>query len=407
MSCATRGSVNREGERRRWGWGRGAQRSPPALRRPGASWAVVSGRCWPSASAPILGADQQTMPTDLDGRSHAALPSHSRPTPPFRCPGPEDILPRMNPTLLLLAVATVDLGPLAPLRWAPSRSRVNGPADLLVLLRRASAGLRCPHCAGSHLQRWGRLGMRQRYRCVACGRTFNELSDTALHRLKRKDLWAAFCRCMVEGLTVRRAAQRLGIHRDTAFRWRHKLLRELLSGETYPLGPTVNIGESRVHGRSWLLLGLDDRGRAVGGAVGPRRADTTALWSLLGSRLERAVTLLTLEGRYAATARFAQLAGRWSQRRPVERAYDQRIEPIPRYAFRFRLWLKRFRGVADHYLDHYLAWFRLADRALWNGVCRPTHLAVPDPGSPSRTPRPYFDVEGRPVQPGSERRENG
>lgn len=220
--------------------------------------------------------------------------------------------------------------------------------------------------------------MRQRYRCRTCHRTFNEFTGTALHRLRRKDLWAEFCRCILDGATVRGAAQRLGVHRDTAFRWRHKLLRELRSGEAYPLGPTISIGESQVYRKMWILLALDDQGRSAGDAVGPIRADTAAVHALLEARLERRATLISADGAYGAPARYARTGGRrWVQRRPVDRRYDDRIEPIPRYASRFRTWLRRFRGVADHYLDHYLAWFRLADGRLWAGACRPPGREAP------------------------------
>ncbi len=47
------------------------------------------------------------------------------------------------------------------------------------------------------------------------------------------------------------------------------------------------------------------------------------------------------------------------------------------YLLRWKRWLRRFRGVATKYLDHYLVWFRLLDRLAgrpahglqWEGYC--------------------------------------
>lgn len=281
----------------------------------------------------------------------------------------------MNPSLLLLAAAAAE-GDLSRSPYVLPRPEAGVPlcpADLLVLLRRSGRVLHCPHCASSTLQRWGHLGLRQRYRCRGCDRTFNEFTGTALHRLKRKDLWLAFSRCILDGLTVRAGARRIGVHRNTAFRWRHKLLRELLAGETYSLGPLVGVGATFANRRVRLLLGLDDRGRAVAGRVERWRTDAAAVRAMLQDRLEPGATLLSVDGAHGATARFARAFGHpWIHRRAIQPEYDSRIEPIPWYGYRFRRWLRRFRGVADHYLDHYLAWFRLADGRVWRGVCRPS-----------------------------------
>src|SRR6476620_10226026 len=45
------------------------------------------------------------------------------------------------------------------------------------------AGVRCPHCAASHVVKQGRdeaEPQRQRYECRSCGRRFDDLTDTIL-----------------------------------------------------------------------------------------------------------------------------------------------------------------------------------------------------------------------------------
>lgn len=229
--------------------------------------------------------------------------------------------------------------------------------------------------------------MRQRYRCDGCGRTFSDFTGTALCGLRRADLWPEFCRCVLDGLTVRQAAARLGVHRDTAFRWRHRLLQELRAAETHPLGPIVRVGETAVYGRHWLLLALDDRARAGGGRVGGRRARAEDLDLLLEERFERRCLVVTTEGPFGAAARFADARGlSWQRRRPVDMDLDPMIEPISVYGRRFRWWLRRFRGVSGRYLDNYLAWFRLHDCSIWNGVL-PGPRRRQDPGVGLRVSR--------------------
>lgn len=84
-------------------------------------------------------------------------------------------------------------------------------------------GSRCPRCDGERVQKWGRFSGRQRYRCRDCGRTFSTFTGTPLHYLKRPELWRWFLWCHDGRLTVRAAGAALGVHKDTALRWRHRV----------------------------------------------------------------------------------------------------------------------------------------------------------------------------------------
>jgi transposase-like protein len=53
-------------------------------------------------------------------------------------------------------------------------------------------------------------------------KTFNSLKKTPLAGLRRKGHWLNYSECLKEGLTIREAAKRCGIHRNTSFRWRHR-----------------------------------------------------------------------------------------------------------------------------------------------------------------------------------------
>jgi transposase-like protein len=93
----------------------------------------------------------------------------------------------------------------------------------------------CPHCrAAKGIQRWGTFSGRQRYRCTPCGRTFSDLTGTLLARSKRPAAWMAFIHEFHEARPLRETAHRIGVHRDTVFRWRHAILNLLRTRDLEP-----------------------------------------------------------------------------------------------------------------------------------------------------------------------------
>ncbi|MCD2519710.1 IS1595 family transposase, partial [Massilia sp. G4R7] len=62
----------------------------------------------------------------------------------------------------------------------------------------------------------------QRYRCLGCRRSFNALTGTPLARLRKRECWLPYIKCLLESRTVRDAALATGVHRTTSFRWRHR-----------------------------------------------------------------------------------------------------------------------------------------------------------------------------------------
>jgi len=87
-----------------------------------------------------------------------------------------------------------------------------------------SQHLGCPRCQAERVVRNGQANGLQRYKCRGCGVTFNALTGTPLARLRHRDKWLLQAQALDEGLSVRKAAARMGVHRTTAFRWRHRFL---------------------------------------------------------------------------------------------------------------------------------------------------------------------------------------
>jgi transposase-like protein len=88
-------------------------------------------------------------------------------------------------------------------------------------------GFVCPHCDGCRVVRYGKFNHRQRYKCKDCLRTFSDLTHTPLSKTRYSDKWITFIECMLQGHSLRKSADLVGVTWVTLFYWRHKLLKAL------------------------------------------------------------------------------------------------------------------------------------------------------------------------------------
>jgi len=247
----------------------------------------------------------------------------------------------------------------------------------------------CPRCNCTRCHRHSQANGLQRYRCCACGRTFNDLTGTPLARLRHKDKWLAYLAALRDSLPVRKAAGRLGVHSNTTFRWRHRFLQWVkldrparLSGiveadETFLLesqkgsrkldrparkrgGRASQRGISRA--LDCILVARDRDGRTVDAVTGRGALRASQLDQHLLPRLDPQALLVT--DAHAAYRAFAREHGIAHQsvnvgagerlRRGVQGAIH--VQNVNAYHSRFKQWLTAFRGVASRYLGNYLGW---------------------------------------------------
>lgn len=90
---------------------------------------------------------------------------------------------------------------------------INDAADCVTLIEQASAGKCCPRCCGARAHRCGRASDLQRWRCLACGRSYNALSGTEPAHLRHKEHWLPYLQCLLESRTVRASAEAVEVHR--------------------------------------------------------------------------------------------------------------------------------------------------------------------------------------------------
>lgn len=303
--------------------------------------------------------------------------------------------PILSRPAMVLPHRRCNCGPMTD-RASISRPRpcIAAPAFPVGVVRRLRFrnGRFCPRCGHRRIHRWGSFQSkcgppRQRYRCIRCGRTFSDFTGTPLAYLKRLDRWRQFCRIALGRLTVRGVAERVGIHRTTSFRWRHLLLARLRAIEVVDLRDRVSLDvgwlpfsakgsrrlqrparrrrfegfsfETRVE---WIVVACDHRRGSYATQVGPRRPRHEAIRAALEPALGAPTAIVCPRNRLIPFT-------------PVASALDVPLElECPRYSnpprdkepergriymVRVRRWLKRFRGVATRYLDHYLIWFRI------------------------------------------------
>jgi len=298
----------------------------------------------------------------------------------------------------------------------PSRKSVHEPntaaneAIRKIREMRFTDGLACVYCRGTRIHRWGCFSGRQRYRCPTCHKTFSDLTGTPAANLKRVDALPAFVSCMRGGMSVRATARVVGVHKDTSFRWRHRLLaRSVLADATVldglfeyaetwlphslkgqrPLDRPARRRGARSAGkptmRVWVPVGRDRANSTWSGVAGHLRPRVYALRGYLWPRLLPDAVLLTSLGPLSGPA-ILMGGRRWgSNRRSGSRVLDWRTDRrwpgvharVPRrpdgsslyhtenvgaYIARLHDWLERFRGVSTRWLHHYLRWHRLVDR---------------------------------------------
>ena len=241
-------------------------------------------------------------------------------------------------------------------------------------------GSRCVHCRATHVQKWGRASGRQRFRCCACRRTFSTFTGTALQNLKRPELWRKFLWCIDGRLTVRQTGAVLGVDKDTALRWRHRLLDQWRAAGRRTLAGAVVVGRfwvphsakgvrylqrpPRHRGEPWsfpplqtgpvtvLVAWSNPREVVLESFIGDiRRVDYARR---LQPRLGGVTEILGVGGPFTPLALFARgIGAEYVQER--RSFFPRRVWEIRRD---LRSWLRPFRGVSTRRLNNYLEWYR-------------------------------------------------
>ena len=264
------------------------------------------------------------------------------------------------------------------------------PGECLDLVAKAAGTPCCPHCQCPRVHRCGSASGLQRWRCLTCRRSFNALTNTPLAHLRKKAAWLPYLQCLLDSRTVRAAAELVGVHRTTSFRWRHRfvpgaackrparLAGMVEADETYMLesqkgsrrmtrparrrgGVARRRGISREH--ECLLVARDRSRQTLDFHTGRGPVSATRLEACLWPVLARDVLLISDSA--AAYRVFAANAGIAHEavnlRAGVKARGAIHLNNVNGWHGRFKTWLKRFNGVASRYLANYSGWQRFLD----------------------------------------------
>ena len=123
----------------------------------------------------------------------------------------------------------------------------------------------CPHCQSEAAGTWGAANGLRRYRCRACRKSFNALTGTPLAQLHKRELWSGHAQALVDGISLRKVAERLDVDLTTAFRWRHRFLKAPKALKAKKVQGTVEVDETYFRRSHKGTHKLQRKGRKRGG----------------------------------------------------------------------------------------------------------------------------------------------
>ncbi len=241
----------------------------------------------------------------------------------------------------------------------------------------------CPHCHSSLINRHGKVNGMQRYRCKNCLKTFMATTGTPLARLRYKDQWGNYIKCMLESKVLRVCARECGVNLKTSFRWRHRFLGlpatlnasglEGIIEADETLFPYSEKGSRKLTrkprkrgmkaskpGRSkedWVpVLTVRDRGKHTFEAILPDVSEESLANELKGKLQKDSVLCTDGLQPYVAISLRNDLIHKKLNVSAGIRVIDKvfHIQNVNAYHSRLKGWMKRFHGVATKYLEHYL-----------------------------------------------------
>ena len=290
-----------------------------------------------------------------------------------------------------------------------------GQVECSLVVRERSATIKnCPHC-GFKASKWGAKDGVPRFKCgnlakdpmgvKRCGKTFNALTGTPLAGLHQSNKHILNAKCMLDGLTVRETAKKLGVDKDTAFRWRHRFLANFAMHQPKILSGLVEADETffleSFKGKRKLPAGRVPKKRGMPAKqrglskeqipvlVARNRATGETLSIVVASRTAKHIGV-ELIPRLAPDSELISDGARAYKTLARDHQIDLRIVPankkhktvgslhinnVNAFDARLKGWMHRFRGVATRYLPNYLGWHRWLDATRKSKNARKRFLA--------------------------------
>lgn len=270
--------------------------------------------------------------------------------------------------------------------------------QLLSKADRVSAPIdKCRKCETDSIVKFGKdKNGKQRYRCRNCGATFSETSYSVVANSHCSEgVWVKYIELLLEGASLAKCAAKCGISCRTAFVWRHKILNamqkdqtdRLLSGIVEADEMFVSVSYKGNHKKSkrfqmprkafargtdntnpktpkaCVMCVLERNGQSYAEFVGLGVPHAASLSRVFKKRILPESIVIADSAR--ATKRcfdditdieLVQMQPLRNNKKPeIRGAYH--IQGVNNLHHRFRVFLRKYNGVATKYLMHYFGLF--------------------------------------------------
>lgn len=261
-------------------------------------------------------------------------------------------------------------------------------------------GMVCPHCGAKDkgVHRHGKTkGGKQRFYCSHCKRFFGVTTGSVMYHTKKDfQTWRNYISCFLNGFTIRKCAYMVGINKNTAFLWRHKIcesLNNIMNGvklggiveadETYfrvsyKGGEVLEDRKPRKRGSSMfhkdkkrglsseqvcVPTAVNRSGKSVAKIAEVGKGSLKGVEAVIGDHLEAGSTLCA-----DGAAWYGRIATKHGMKRVRVGAKESKkgkegIQHVNAYHSGLKRFVDRFYGISTKHLNDYLMWFNFAQHA--------------------------------------------
>ena len=229
--------------------------------------------------------------------------------------------------------------------------------------------IKCPHCKSEEVIKYGSYNGIQRYKCKnsKCEKTFTKQTESPFRYSKKfKENYQKYKELYEKGLTIRQCAEILNITIVTSFFWRHRFLYNLkqvnyveklcdyaeltrvvllenFKGDRY--------SKSKEKDKISIVNAMNRSIDIISIIAARNHLGFRELKENIEPRIDKkAIAVAFLDGRLQAFS---------DKHNKINKIRIRRVEITPidaSYSINIKGWLKKFRGVATKYMDHYLSW---------------------------------------------------
>ncbi len=247
----------------------------------------------------------------------------------------------------------------------------------------------CMFCSSDRIIGYGATARgSKRFRCKECLKTFNETTGTAVSLIRDLSKFNHYLQCMLNGFSLRKCANEVGITLQTSFRWRHCILNYLEKLGVSELKNIVEVDETfllhsekggkKIEGREprkrggkatsdgltkehvSIMISKDREGNQNLIVAGRGKLTKAAIHRAIGTYITKGnviVTDMDRNLRFYLNDRHiehVQLSAR-KKERVKDKIYH--LQNVNNTHMRLKKWLEKFNGVSSYYLQNYLNLF--------------------------------------------------